>query len=233
MTKLTLSPPIVKELEVTAEPKVGVALTAIETFLNGKELDGTTNIKEEGVLETNLSAAVQTKLNQKTFGLEYKAEGANFEAESGKLYGCTAALTATMPAATANRIVGLTNLAAVAIKVSAKAGKTIVGDFVNQEVVELMPAQHLLLEANGSNWTIVAGEPKREQKYALKTYTKAEAEAAPVLSANRPAMAVFKTSGGGPIELGGSSLGFGSTFWVNPGQKFKATEATEVLIILL
>ncbi len=167
MTKLTLVVPTTGEFNTVAEPKVDTAFTEIQSFINGKNLDGTFNIAEEGVAEGNLTSAVQTKLNQKSSGLELVKQNGSTTGESGKLYYMEkAASTLTLPAATINRQVAIF-AAAEGVKVKTAAG-AIFGDFLAEAGVAeitLTLNQHVTLEATGANWLIVAGEPKRAQPY--------------------------------------------------------------------
>ncbi len=167
MTKLTLVVPTVGEFNTIAEPKVDTCFTEIQSFINGKNLDGTDNIKAEGVEEANLTEAVQIKLNQKSAGLELVKQNGSTTGESGKLYYMEkAASTLTLPAATSGRQVGIF-AAAEGVKVKTAAG-AIFGDFLpalGAAEITLVLNQHVILEATGTNWIVVAGKP------ALPAYT--------------------------------------------------------------
>ncbi len=175
MTSISLEVPIVGQKNTTEEPKVGNSITTIQSFLNGSNLDGTTNIKAEGVAEANLTAAVVTKLNQKASGLELKKQSGSATGESGTIYlmetnAATLTLTAT---ATANKQVGIICKTAVAsVTLKAGAGAKIFGDFLAAAGVAscvIAENQHVIVEADGTNWWIIAGEPKREQTYTALT----------------------------------------------------------------
>lgn len=123
-------------------------------------------------------------------------------------------------------------------------GGYIYGDFVSAaSEVKLTQYQHVLLQSDGSNWLIIAGEPKREQAYVA---TEAE-EAEP--SATRPAFVSLlcrATAGKKPsslLEVGpagslkkadwfvlGSApaeeTGYGLRALVLPGQKWKVILGT-------
>src|ERR1035438_1494231 len=86
-------------------------------------------------------------------------------ATSGELVQVTAAgQTITTPGAVLGRIFGVFCAAgATSCKVKAASG-TISGDFVSAAAeVTLLANQHVVLACDGTNWMILAGEPKREQ----------------------------------------------------------------------
>jgi hypothetical protein len=121
-------------------------------------------------------------------------------------------------------------------KVVASGGAKINGDFVSEAAeLNLTTGQHLLLRSNGTNWLILAGEPKREQKYAQKAFTKGEAEAAGgiELSATRPVF--INCFIGAFSEVGGVAIGVASpqSLIVLPGQKVKGTLAVELNLLVL
>lgn len=97
--------------------------------------------------------------------------------------------TFTLPlATTANQIIGVFCGAVASTKVTTSGGAIIVGDFVNGATITLATFQHVILVSEGANWIIIAGEAKREQTYAEKNYSQAEAEAGIEFSATRPAL---------------------------------------------
>ncbi len=81
--------------------------------------------------------------------------------------------------------------------------------------------------ANGTNWEIIAGEPKREQKYEAKSYTKAELEAGVEPNSTRPIVVNVIQNNTEEIVSGGVVINFNAgsntylPVWVNPGQKLK------------
>jgi hypothetical protein len=246
MTKLTLTKPEVGGKNTTEEPKVGNALTAIEQWANG-EID-TTNLKNGGVEEVDLSAAVQTLLNQKSSGLSVVSHAVSVTAASGELALMTkTGTTLELPAPTLNANVGVYYAeTAGSITVKASSG-AIAGDFIASATsVKLLPNQHVLLTADGSAWRIMAGEPKREAAYEAKTITLAEAEAGVIPSATRSALVTLsakRVGTGGYVTLaptvGGTGVGLSScyvgaeaiapqaslTFETLPGETWKATMA--------
>lgn len=228
MSKVTLTLPSVGELDTAAEPKVTTALKALEEFLNGAKIESTDNIKAEGITEASLSPAIKTKLGGSFVGLAVSEKTANFEGEAGKLYKVAKACTATLPAATSGRTIGIVNAtSAEAVKVSAKAGKQIIGGFFEGEVAELLAHQAIIVEADGSNWYIIAGEPKREQKYeAAKAFTNAELKAGIEVSATRLAFVYIFTSALTTIEVDGVSVavqnGNALPYIIPAGKKFAA-----------
>ncbi len=174
MTAITLAPPIVGEKNTAAEPKAGTAIKAVEEYINSNKIDSTTNIKAEGVTEAALTSAVQTKLNQKSAGLELVKQAGSTTATAGNLYLMeTNAATLTLPAATLNRQVGIIcNVTALSVKLKAAGEAKIFGDFLTETGATectLLVNQHLIVEASGTNWYILSGEPKREQVYGALT----------------------------------------------------------------
>lgn len=188
MTKLSITPPTTGELNSTADPKVVTALKAVETWANGEV--GTANIAAENVTEAMLTKALQEKLTVR-LGFTFKAETLSFNAESERHYLLNkTGITATLPAPTANRIISLFSGLGVTSKVTASSG-TIYGDFINaQATIELLPLQHVILIAGGSEWQIIAGEPSRTATYsAVKAVRTALTEYEP--SATRPTLVIL------------------------------------------
>jgi hypothetical protein len=127
------------------------------------------------------------------------------------------------------------------VKVTCSAG-AIYGDFTSgASTVTLMSLQHLLLQANGSVWIIVAGEPKRTPAYSgLVTRTKAETETGIEPSAIRPALVNIFTKVVQEFKVNGVYAGFcenttgaNITLYVPPGQKWKGKGVCEVSTVLL
>lgn len=219
MTELKYNVPSVGEKVTVAEPTVDTALTKIAEFINGNNLDGTKNIKAEGVLESNLVKSVQEKLTSKV-GLTVVKQTVSAEGSTENLYLMeTNGNTLTLPAATANRFIGVTCANGVAaVKVKASAGK-IYGDFINGETeVTLTENQHIFVEADGANWRIVAGEAKRTGTYS-KTGRLYATEYEP--SASRPVqVTVYGTAADTVTPVGSCS------FLCPPTQKWAATKVS-------
>jgi hypothetical protein len=229
MAKLTITPPSTGEKDSVAEPKVGTALKAIETWANGEV--GTSNIAAGNVTEAMLATAVQEKLTSLT-GIVYATSAVSLEGVSGKLYKMTVgATTLTLPAPTVNRLIGV--YSSNGCKVTASSGK-IYGDFISpgQTTVELSSDQHLLVFADGSNWLIIAGEAKREQTYGAQVARVKNTLYEP--SASRPTLVVLEVATGGPAEIlvGGvvialeAKIGSINTFICPAGVKWELKAAT-------
>ena len=158
MTKLTVPVPSVGEKNTAAAPKVDTSLKAIEQWANGEV--GTGNIEAGTVTEAMLVTAVQEKLGGTIFGLTHKASAISAAIANGELLELTGAgTTGTLPAATKNRVCGI-YAAAAGVKLKTTAG-VITGDFITgQATIGLELGQHVVVEAEGTNWRIIAGEPK-------------------------------------------------------------------------
>jgi hypothetical protein len=151
--------------------------------------------------------------------------------------------TFTLPsAATVNQIIAVyCSASCTSVKVSTVSGQKIYGDFITGvETVTLLPLQHVLLQSDGTEWLIIAGEPRQEEVYSNQSYGKAEAEAGVEASASRPAfvnlvvVSAVNAAVEAEIEVNGSragevqqSAGGGVSVsrtpcpvWVNPGQKW-------------
>ncbi len=245
MTKLSIVNAEVGSKDTVAEPRVTNALKAIEEFINGKELDGATNIKAASIEEGNLTAAVTTLLNAKSaFALSLvKKNEASFSIASGELVLMEKeASEVKLPAATLNRIVGIICAnAIVKITVKAPVVQTIFGQFLEKETtITLARNQTVILEADGTNWWIIAGEPKREQLYTVPiAYSKAQAEAGVEPSPLRPTFVTLSaTWTSNAVKVGGKQLtvqeGTGAlSFWVNPGQSWVTNVAVSAVTLLL
>lgn len=95
--------------------------------------------------------------------LGFSAHAANVVAVAGELLKMTATATVTLPAATNNAVIGVF-CAAGETTIKTPAGVKIFGDFINgAETIKLAVNQHVILQSDGTNWFIVAGEPKREE----------------------------------------------------------------------
>lgn len=218
MSKLTIPAPVVGEKVTAAEPKVGTDITTIETWANG-EIDST-NIKAEGITEADLDAATKTLLNSKSFAaltLVKKNEAA-FTAASGELVLMEKeASVLTLPEPTAGRIIGAycaSTITSIKVKPTKVATK-VFGDFLGSggaAEITLTGSQHVILQAEGSNWLILAGEPKREAAYTTHGLVTAGEDQTP--SATRPVMVVATVTS----ESAQKST---VTFPVSPGQKWR------------
>ncbi len=250
MTNITLLPPIVGSKNTTEEPKVGTAIKAIEQYLNQTVVGtgiGTENVIKESITEEKLSAAVQVLLNQKAAGLELKKQAGSTTGASGVIYLMeTNATTLTLPAATSSRQVGIickNTVAAVALKAT---GVKIFGDFLaaaGVEVINIAENQHVVVEADGTNWWIISGEPKREQLYSARVASVAGEGHTP--NTVRPVEVVLthKVSEGGigslvvaGKEIMTAVIGAGAayvSFICPPGGVWKASEATEYSYLIL
>lgn len=157
----------------------------------------------------------------------------------------TAAITVTSPAAATGAVFTvLANGHAVTVK--AASGK-IYGDFIEGATeVKLVGYQHVILVSDGTNWFIIAGEPKREATYGTQVSRTSNTEYEP--SATRPTEVIVSAAQGftgtnlncivwcggkvvGAITCEGVKTGEQKpsgccTFVVNPGEKWKAVTAS-------
>lgn len=233
MTKIKLSPPSTGELNTVADPLVTTAIKEVESWLNGKNIESTDNLKVAGIKEASLEVPLQEKIAAKATGLTFKEANVSVEAATGELIETTkSGITITLPAATVNRTILVFCGAGTTCKVTASAGK-IFGDFVTgSTTVELLALQHIWVFASGANWYIIAGEPKKEAKYTEKSYSKAEAEAGVEPSATRPATVVLhnvEPAATATLTVGGEKLpnlpgASNETIWTNPGEKWIANQ---------
>jgi hypothetical protein len=163
---------------------------------------------------------------------------ASVVASSGERVKATTAITVTTPAAVKDATFGvLANGHAVTVKA---ASGDIFGDFIEGAAeIKLVGYQHVTLQSDGTNWYIVAGEPKRESSWTgSKSYSKAEVEAGVEPSPTRAAFVVFDAAvstfsiGGGPLLGNGSALA-DVPYLVPAGQKWKGASAAEAQYLLL
>ncbi len=231
MTSISLEVPIIGQKNTTEEPKVGNSIKKTEEYLNiatpGVGIGGA-NILAETIKESNLEAAVVTKLNQKAAGLELKKQAGSATGESGIIYlmetnATTLTLTAT---ATINKQVGIICKSGVeSVKLKAGAGAKIFGDFLTATGVTectIRENQHVIVEADGTNWWIISGEPANLNTYeAEKTVSLATAEAGITISKVRPAlltvMASMGSAQGLEILVESKRAGFASNINVTGG----------------
>lgn len=209
----------------TSFAKIKYALAADETKAFPAE------VSEPG------AKTIDTFLEEKT--LHFKNYLASGTLKSGELAVQESnAKTFTLPlAATENQLIGVFSLVNET-KVTTSGGATISGDFVSAETtIILTKNQHVVLQSVGGKWIIIAGEPKKEQTYTVKAFTKAEAEAEVEPSASRPALVLFNAGKVEGLKVGGVSIPLGSetktvTVIVPPGQKWRLTVAAEVSTLL-
>jgi hypothetical protein len=122
--------------------------------------------------------------------------------------------TATLPAVAAEaRVEILSNLTSDIIVKTAGTAK-VLGDYVPEGATEvrLSARQHVTLVSDGTNWFIVAGEPKREQTYNAITHV---GTTATTPSTTRPAIVTMQ------VPFGEASTKETFTFYVPPGQAFQ------------
>ena len=241
MTKLKYNAlPEVGTQNSVAEPRVGTCFKEIEAFLNGKELDGAENIKAEGIKESNLEKALQEKLTTK-IGLTVEKRNESFVAEGEKFYAEEKnGATVTTPAAVISKMFGVYCYAA-SCKIKAATG-VFFGDFITTNPTELTltEKQHVILQCDGTNWGIIAGDPKKTAGYTAKELRVLTTEYEP--SATRPSSVMLHLLGTGvaglaQVEIVGGPLfqpsmpavaGFQTilNFEVLAGQKFKVEGAS-------
>jgi hypothetical protein len=203
----------------------------------GEVKNGATDIEE-------LAARLATVFKEHVLVINKRA--ASYEAASGELGELTkTAQTVTLPnVATANQIIGVfSTVAETKITTVAK----IYGDFVEgASGIILTTNQHVVLQSNGANWFIIAGEPRRETAYvAQKAF--ASAESLPAAAFTRPASVLVEAAGALELEgsmtvsVGGVQVGAAQwgnnvkglaaiqtiSFDLNAGEKWSAT-ATNV-----
>jgi hypothetical protein len=150
--------------------------------------------------------------------------------------------TVTLPTPSTNAIVAVSS-PLVESKVKTSAG-VIIGDFTNANEIKLAAGQHLLLGGDGTNWIIIAGEPKLETVYSgLAAYTSGtEIEPSPTRGATvighvlipgtGEPIATFTIGGVASIKVGDGEPKAGAndayfpfSFPINPGQKWSAVLA--------
>lgn len=247
MTLLKIVEPEVGTKNSIADPRIPAALKEIEKVVNG-ELEGTNNLQAGGVLEGNLSAALQEKLTTK-LGLKLEGRNESFTAVSEHLYRVEKeGATAELPAPTVNRMVGVYCSSAInAVKVKCSSGKIFSG--LHQEgatTVEVTRASTLIVMADGTNWQVIAGQEKSEQKYGART---ARALATPLTpNVSRPTVVIIDVAleptpgfgkaakvfvnGAQVTELfaGGHTVESGyrmsTSFTVPPGQSWEVRDGT-------
>jgi hypothetical protein len=178
-------------------------------------------------------------LNPKGAPPSVSVSAVSMEAKSGELIEATAAITVTLPALATGIVVDL--FATVnGVNLKAAGGTLIYGDFMNAAgQITLAANQHVRVVGTPTAWLITAGEPKREQAYTTKTYTKAEAEAGVEPSASRDAFVTIYHSEAtaNKIEVGVITVAemTQSNTWsgfVPAGAKWKANREVRVTTLL-
>jgi hypothetical protein len=165
--------------------------------------------------------------------------GVSFTAASGELVKATGAITVTLPTAAENATVAvLANNHATKLK-GAGAAKIYGGHIEGVAEINLVGYQYVVLIADGTNWFILAGEPRSEAKYVQKNYSKAEAEAGVepspgyraevLISATEP----FILSVGSEELVNGAPANTPFTFVCPAGTKWKANKAVGTQTLLL
>jgi hypothetical protein len=201
-----------------------------------------------------------TKIMKEKIGgvVKFATHAVSYNAVSGELGEGTKAITATLPlAATADQTIGVFSKVAAStelIKVTTSGGAFIEGDFITAAsktgTITLTEGQHVVLTADGTNWKILAGEPKREQGQKNKALVlKAET----ILSETRPTIGTVTLFGkvnvyaqgkvkilkgvGGGTELVGAAGGLGEaahgfvgavSFWMAAGEALVAESNVEI-----
>jgi hypothetical protein len=103
------------------------------------------------------------------------AHATSATAKVGELLKMTATATVTLPAASVNAIVGV--ICASGETTIKMTGAKIFGDFITgAESIKLLLNQHVILQSDGTNWYIIAGEPKRQNVYEAGITVTAEVE---------------------------------------------------------
>lgn len=204
--------PELQEPSKTADPHTRNALVALAAFLNGSI--GSFNIENGSLTEEDLSTAVKTLLNQKSAGLTFVLSGISLTAKAGEFIDMTTTgTTVTLPAVVASAQVGVfCGGTATSCKVSAAGGAKIYGDFVNAATtITLTEHQHVTLQSDGTNWFIIAGEPKRETAWEAQVTRANETLYTPSASRETEVLVeLFGGSGGSQAEIyvGGTKIAF-------------------------
>jgi hypothetical protein len=194
MTNLTLTIPEVGEKNTVADPRTQQAFEAIRTFINTEQLSSG-NIKEHGIEESRLSEALIALIGAKVLGLTVTPKTSeSVTAASGEVIEMlgTGGHTVTLPAPTINRVVGVIS-PLIESKVKTPSG-AFFGDFISSATtIALAAGQHVLLIADGANWFILAGEPKREQTYSALAAQTAGTEYTPSTTRDTQVALEFST----------------------------------------
>ena len=142
--------------------------------------------------------------------LVFVTHSGSVTAEAGELLKMTATGTVTLPAASFKGCIGVICAGGVTT-VKPPITEKIFGDFVNEAAeIKLLLNQHVILQSNGTNWFIIAGEPKREQAYSELV---GRAEATPFTpSSTRPtfvALTAFRNEAEWSVfvKVGGITIG--------------------------
>lgn len=199
MAKLAITPPSVGEKDSVAEPKVGTALQAVETWANGNV--GANNIEAKGITEAMLATVLVEKLTTK-LGMTTEAKNESLTGVSEKLYIMEKeASTLTLPAPTLNRVIGITCANSInAVKITCSEGKVFSKLHpAGATTVEVTTSSGIVVEATGSNWFVIAGGEKATDISGARTARVVGTEYEP--SATRPTQVIVT------IELGAAAVG--------------------------
>ena len=144
--------------------------------------------------------------------------------------------TFTMPAVgTANQyIITSSTVAEAKLTTAAK----FVGGGLSSSTAILTTGMVAVWMSDGTNWRLLAGEVKREQKYVTTEATKAAAEAGVTPSATRPAFVSLSTGGTtmDEVTIGGVFNRVGEktySFYCPAGQAWTTDKAVEIKTVLL
>lgn len=156
---------------------------------------------------------------------------ANFAGKTGELALVTATATDTLPAASANAIHGVFTTTGTTT-INATGGAKIYGDFINGAAsITLLANQHVILQSDGTNWFIIAGEPKPGQTYTEKAFSKEEVELGFVLNATRRVQVVHSTAAWA-VRVNGVAMNCGTgAFLVLPGQTLSGLTAEPTITL--
>jgi hypothetical protein len=181
------------------------------------------------------------ELDEIAVTLNITARGGTFTANYGELCKTTVTAAGTLPAVAKNAIVGFVCTANETTITTASG--LIYGDFVTGAAsIKLAANQHVILQSDGTNWFIIAGEPKREQAYTNAESLVAGTEYEP--SATRPVFVVVRAHASieaeAVVTVGGQFVGIYQNhsatqtvavsfpFICLPGEKWKIIGATGI-----
>jgi hypothetical protein len=192
-----------------------------EGRLKLRKATSNTSIKEFGPAMLALGDDIESHL------LGFVSHAASVTATVGELLKMTATATVTLPAVAENALVGVfCSGGETTIKT---ASGNILGDFITGAAsIKLLLNQHVILQSDGTNWYIIAGEPKREASYVpFKEPGLAAAEAGIEVSPTREADVIVGGNTGAifanGVEIRTAAEGNSPlSFVLGPGQKWKA-----------
>lgn len=201
-------------------------------------LTGASSVHDIGVGFQSLGADIDAVLAKSTsLFRQMTVSGA---ANSGDFVVGLGTINITSPAAVANNAFTVFAGSGAVVTVTAASG-LIFGDFEGGVAsVKLTQFQHVTLQSDGTNWVIMAGEPKREQAWSAKTAFKTGSSESGEASATRPALvclsivvppkaaAAVAISGVTVLEMTAGTEGvvIPVTLPLNPGQKWEGTSTS-------